>query len=411
MDMDAKITKYFERINYGAVQRVRKESDMVLWPNSIAYHELVTYINRTSTAIQGVRQLQPDAYPVSATMLRLCGIFDRLTLWLTQSKPGAADAYRSWSLKMLRNIFNMLEQALPRNKCEHVSELGQYLAGSFGNYTRVDYGTGHELSFVFFLCGLFRAQILLPADEPAAALMLFNRYLSCVRRLQTQFDLKPAGNQGAYSLDDYQFVAFLWGAAQLCYHAPFKPKQLLDAETLAQWRSQYLIAGCVAFVASTKLGNFSTHSSQLWSVTALSSWTHVYHGIHNMYLKEVICQFHLLRHICFGRLMRFDPAPSTSQLKRPQLGFLSIARQQYLSQAHGGTGMPQQQKQHGKRQEEEQEDEDDSLLPKHEISHSALSTGKSVTSLSGTSVHLHSLAKRLSQLQEKHAKMKADLRN
>jgi serine/threonine-protein phosphatase 2A activator len=36
-----------------------------------------------------------------------------------------------------------------------------------------------------------------------------------VRRLQVQYRMEPAGSHGVYSLDDYQFVPFIWGSSQL----------------------------------------------------------------------------------------------------------------------------------------------------------------------------------------------------
>lgn len=44
---------------------------------------------------------------------------------------------------------------------------------------------------------------------------IFGRYLELVRRLQLIYRMEPAGSHGVWSLDDYQFVPFIWGSAQL----------------------------------------------------------------------------------------------------------------------------------------------------------------------------------------------------
>lgn len=118
---------------------------------------------------------------------------------------------------------------------QNIIELTAYIVDSFGNPTRIDYGTGHEMSFCMFLCGLYKVDVLKQSDSKATVNVLFSRlnsyihrvncrfvynysvfrYLEIVRRLQLRYQMEPAGSHGAWSLDDYQFVPFVWGSAQL----------------------------------------------------------------------------------------------------------------------------------------------------------------------------------------------------
>jgi hypothetical protein len=129
-----------------------------------------------------------------------------------------------------------------------IPHLSPYFLTSFGSFTRMDYGTGHELSFALFLCclslvrffpfptansfpssdaGLFSTSVGQEAEEQnlmqkqtlalarSLALILFPRYLSLTWRLQDIYQLEPAGSHGVWGLDDSSFLGYIWGSAQL----------------------------------------------------------------------------------------------------------------------------------------------------------------------------------------------------
>ena len=49
---------------------------------------------------------------------------------------------------------------------------------SFGNATRIDYGTGHEKTFCMFVCGLFKIGFLVDEDRLSVGLKLFSKYFN-----------------------------------------------------------------------------------------------------------------------------------------------------------------------------------------------------------------------------------------
>lgn len=104
---------------------------------------------------------------------------------------------------------------LPIDKLEYAEELGTYLAYSFGNEIRLDYGTGHETFFVVFLYCLSKLDVIERSDYKAVILSSFVEYMKTVRKLQVFYLLEPAGSHGVWGLDDYQCLVFLWGAAQV----------------------------------------------------------------------------------------------------------------------------------------------------------------------------------------------------
>ena len=124
-----------------------------------------------------------------------------------------------------------------------VAELRAYLHDAFGHPVCINYGTGHDASFVVFLLacckiGCFawssrrndgdgesegksddgnkrRRAPPSPGAIGPAALSLFHAYLDVTRGLQRDYMLEPAGSHGVWGLDDYHCVPFYLGACQM----------------------------------------------------------------------------------------------------------------------------------------------------------------------------------------------------
>lgn len=152
-----RVAAFFRRSNIGPVCRVQSSSDIEAWLASRAYFTLITYLNDVSAEIQGIRNT--DLFPISKNIKRLTTIFEQLDSMIVANSPaplvlGAnmdsrTKSYRRWAHGMLRDIYKIVEKAVPSSKCRHVNELGVYLSGSFGSSAKIEYGTGHELSFLF----------------------------------------------------------------------------------------------------------------------------------------------------------------------------------------------------------------------------------------------------------------------
>jgi len=63
---------------------------------------------------------------------------------------------------------------------QNAIELIAYIVDSFGNPTRIDYGTGHEMSFCMFLCGLYKVDILKQSDSKPTVNVLFSRLINYI---------------------------------------------------------------------------------------------------------------------------------------------------------------------------------------------------------------------------------------
>lgn len=225
------------------------------------------------------------------------------------------------------------------------AELAPYLADSFGNGTRIDYGTGHEARalsrspprptpparppnprslphpppplphpmprrakacFALLLLCLARLGVLQPRDRPAAVLRCFAAYLALTRRLQRTYHLEPAGSHGAWGLDDYAFLPFLFGASQLDGAGPDapRPSAVHDDAALAAGADEWLYLSAAAFVRAVKRGPLRETSPVLSDVAAVpGGWGRVAKGMRRMWAAEVLDKGPIAQHFLFGSLI------------------------------------------------------------------------------------------------------------
>lgn len=181
-------------------------ADMELWQKSTAYYDIIGFINAISQSIQGKKlTMKLDPSPVPDNLVRIFEV--DLSKLLEETPPTdqpqrfGNKAYRDWFEKMKDASMDLLKGALPEQFHPALIEINAYFIESFGNATRIDYGTGHELAFIMFLCALYKVGALTESDNLHTGLKVFNSYLLYVRRLQTTYRMEPAGSHGVWSLD------------------------------------------------------------------------------------------------------------------------------------------------------------------------------------------------------------------
>ena len=119
-------------------------------------------------------------------------------------------------LNCVQRADELLTTMMP-NLSAAVPHVRPYLLTAFGSFVRMDYGTGHESSFGFFLLCLTLIRFLRFDAEEARHIVLtvFVRYLRLCWRLQDVYHLEPAGSHGVWGLDDSHFLGYIFGSAQL----------------------------------------------------------------------------------------------------------------------------------------------------------------------------------------------------
>ncbi|XP_052412901.1 serine/threonine-protein phosphatase 2A activator isoform X2 [Carassius gibelio] len=201
----------------------------------------------------------------------------------------------------------LVTAVLPSQLCDAAPEVAVYLKEAVGNSTRIDYGTGHEAAFAAFLCCLCKVGALRIEDQLAIVFKVFDKYLRVMRKLQKTYRMEPAGSQGVWGLDDFQFLPFIWGSSQLLDHPTLEPRHFVEEKVVNEYHQDYMFLESIKFINEMKTGPFAEHSNQLWNISAVPSWSKVNQGLIRMYKAECLEKFPVIQHFKFGSLLSIQP--------------------------------------------------------------------------------------------------------
>ncbi|GFU28000.1 hypothetical protein TNCV_3153411 [Trichonephila clavipes] len=291
-------------------------ADMRKWERSEAYHEYMGFVLAMNEAVKGKKI--SDVAITSDLVSKLLSLLETLDNWIKEIPPieqpqrFGNKAFRTYYSKLKEEAETLLKNILPEELYPSVVELAIYLTESIGNSTRIDYGTGHEMSFAMLLCGLFKLGILKQEESDQVILHVFEKYVNLMRKLQVTYRMEPAGSHGVWSLDDYQFLPFIWGSSQLIGNKRIEPRSFPEEGFAENCANDYMFMGCIKFINEVKTGPFSEHSNQLWNISGVTTWEKVNSGLVKMYKKEVLGKFPVIQHVLFGSLLPITPQESTA---------------------------------------------------------------------------------------------------
>lgn len=201
-------------------------------------------------------------------------------------------------------------------------ELRTYFVNCWGNATRIDFGTGHELHFLIFLMVLMRRRAdavrraglaEAPWQEDPTALrylvvhVFWNGYMASVRKIQDRFRLEPAGSHGVWGLDDFHHAPYIFGAAQLvgCEDSVLRPKDITNKDLISRYKKDYIYCAMIDWINEKKKGPMHEHSSILFNVSGLEEWVRILSGMIKMYEGEVLGRWVIVQHLLFGDTFPF----------------------------------------------------------------------------------------------------------
>uniref|UniRef100_A0A0N5BHD9 Serine/threonine-protein phosphatase 2A activator n=1 Tax=Strongyloides papillosus TaxID=174720 RepID=A0A0N5BHD9_STREA len=295
-------------------REITKVFDIGKWHHSKAYKDFMDQLKRLNNSVKRV-PTDDENVTTSPNIQNALDILYKLEDWINEFPPEDMElqrfgnkAFRRWHEKLESEVDKMLSDILPESLHPSIIELKAYLLDSFGNATRIDYGTGHEANFLIFILCLYKlGYFLKDIDDKAVVLKFFRQYVSLTRQLQVMYRMEPAGSKGVHALDDFCFVPFIFGSSQLLdNNLGLIPDSYIREDLPQRYSDHDLFFESIEYINNTKSGPFFEHSNQLWNISAVQTWEKVNSGLFKMYEAEVLKKFPVCQHFLFGSLFSIE---------------------------------------------------------------------------------------------------------
>lgn len=299
------------------IRAIYEENDLEEFKRSNSYKEIISFVKACSESVTGVSfesipidSISESIQKCKAFMGLLSSLIDEIPP-LQQPMRYGNKAFRDWHARLLLETDKFLTDLLPSELQSAKIELAPYINQSFGNETRIDYGTGHELNIILFYLCLCKLKVLTEKDFQSIISIGFWSYIQLMRKLQDVYMLEPAGSHGVWGLDDYHCLSFVFGSAQLINHETIVPNSINDNDILKEYSSSYLYLEGISFIKKIKSkAPFHETSPMLHDISGLSDWTKVHTGLLRLFQGEVLGKLPVIQHVLFGSLLSKSWTPN-----------------------------------------------------------------------------------------------------
>jgi serine/threonine-protein phosphatase 2A activator len=157
-------------------KRIKDTDTLDFWLSSKAYSDIMTFLLQLNYSMfpkddASTPFISNTFGDLSDPVLKLQDLLRILDGIIDEAPPDTGPrrfgnvSFRKWFDMVRSRLPDLLTTHLPQ-ECLHFpnsdgslpasAELEEYLLGSFGSAQRLDYGTGHELSFLAFLGGIWK---------------------------------------------------------------------------------------------------------------------------------------------------------------------------------------------------------------------------------------------------------------
>ena len=280
------------------------DKDIYQWTMSPAYEIISNVLQQLAESVKSLPRSTP--HKVNPIIKSILAAFDVLRGYLNEIEPLKSPmrfgnrAFRTWLTKVYDNRAEILKD-ISDNK-----DVQDYFCQSFGSWTRIDYGTGHEFNFLAFIAALAQLGIVKPEDSQAIVFDVFWSYWDLIVAVQERYHQEPAGSHGSWGLDDYVFLPFLFGASQLIDHAEVTPANVIDPIIAKAHAAEYSYCRWIDYIYKVKKGAFAEHSRMLYSLRNVPHFTKLTGGMLKMYKGEVMDRFLVVQHFRFGEVLKWE---------------------------------------------------------------------------------------------------------
>jgi serine/threonine-protein phosphatase 2A activator len=302
--------------------KLHTQKDLEIFQDSDTYQDVLNYVIRLAESVHGIELTDPTLPKPKEIelLLKLSSTIDEIinkhpVKQETNSRFGKIE-FRDFYDDLHENLKSMISKLPFDFTNQQLVDLKEYLGNSFGDRERIDYGSGHELNFLCFLLCLDKIQYFHNDHslDKSIVLIIFAKYLKIMRHLQLTYWLEPAGSHGVWGLDDYHFLPFLFGAAQLSPLSRPRPLSIHNADYVSEFKDKYFYFACVDFINTVKTGAQSLRwtSPMLDDISGVKSWAKIEQGMIKMYKAEVLGKLPVVQHFIFTTIL---PAPELPELE------------------------------------------------------------------------------------------------